>query len=176
MATGELDFTLNVVIPNPTIARTSLRWKGDECLPAGRQMARLIFDPTKTGSIELPLEGISNQPMGMIKSLIYSIKLYDVRTGDTDSFCYSFDVESSQNLMRVSLGPPALEGNGTGSTIDVLTVCGAMPFYCDSTLPIRIVYNDDSGAVPTEPIDVRLFFCNFEVPPYTMNTFQQGTD
>lgn len=177
-ATGSITFGLLVVVTNPSMVRNGLNWKGDECLTAGRQMARLIFNPIKTPDLTLPLEGSSNQPMGLIKSLIYSVHFNAVDLAFANADGMSFDVESQQNLMRVTLGVPTeLLGIAAGAGRGDIQICGAVPFYCDSTLPVHITLNGDPlGSNIPGAIDARLWFCNFDVDPYTLNCLQDWSD
>jgi Putative Ig domain len=178
-ATFDAIFEIDIVSPAPSFVRNGVQWKGDECLPSGRQMARLIADVVGIvhggPSVEIPLEGSSNQPMGLIKSLIYSVKFKRALLTPADGDAYSFDVESTQNLMRVTLGVPsdALASKG-GFDADV-SISGAIPFYCDSTKPVRIIYTPNQILGPVQ-IDARLFFCNFEVDPYTLSCLDTWTD
>lgn len=181
--TGTLDVSVDVLnAPSGTPfeavnARIPVRWNSDDCLKAGHQMARLIFDATQSGVIRTILRGSMQQPIGLVKSLLFNVKFEQVRISSGDLPAVTLDIVSGLSEQRISIGPPVEVLAQQGNALADITISGCVPFFVNDDVTVTITPGAGSGNPNSvQSIPCRLFFLNWEAPTFWMHTAANSTD
>lgn len=179
-ATGNGDFPV-IVVPalqapaSAVINRVPIKWNSDECLKAGHQMARLFYDAKQQPNFTTTLSGNLQQPIGLVKSLLFFAHLQQTKIPrDVPGPLSTLIIESTLSGQRISIGVPTLEGQGV-ATSDVF-INGCVPFFCNDESPVNLTLDEFGLNAYADFFNVRLFFCNFEVPPFFYATYDNTQD
>lgn len=159
-------------------SRVPIKWNTDQCLPAGHQMARLIFDATQSGVINTILRGSIQQPIGLVKSLLFNVKWLGLSIGAGDLGDICIDIVSSLSQQRITLGPPAEILGNSGNSDATVSISGCVPFYVNDDVNVIITpgSNANSGSNYVQSIPCRLLFLNWEAPAFWMHTVGPDND
>lgn len=180
LATGVLDTDINVtaglVSPQlPVIARTPMRTVNEGCQPGGRQMARLFYDAVASPNFSTILRGNQQQSIGLVKTLLFNVNMVGVNITAGDLQNATLVIESSLNLMRVSIGPPPEVLDSGGNALSDFTISGCVPFFADEDSSVKITLGNGSPITMSQ-CNVRIFFANFELPAYCFTTADNLSD
>jgi hypothetical protein len=174
---GEIVVASGIEAPaQPLPFRVPIKWGSDDCLKAGHQMARVFFNPIQTPKFKTTLAGNLQQPIGLVKSLYYNLFYRQARVASGDLQGATLIVEASQSLMRVALGPPTSLGDLNGNALADIWVSGACPFFATDETTISLDFGQGNAYSGTSEVDVRLFFCNWEISPFHFDVTDNWTD
>jgi hypothetical protein len=179
-ATGDGDFPVIVLASlaapqSATVFRIPLKWNSDDCLKAGHQMARLFYDAIQQPKFITTLAGNLQQPIGLVKSLLFFVEFVGVRFPNSDSPEDTVIIESTLSGQRISLGVPA-DLNGQGIATGNVFLNGCVPFYANDDSPVELTLDTFDSNPTAQEINLRLFFCNFEIAPFFYATVDNTLD
>jgi Putative Ig domain len=150
----------------PLITRHPVRWNEDGCQPMGRQFARIFYDAFQMRHYVTNLTQNLQQPLGLVKSLLFNCWLQSVDMVDGDTESCTLNIVTSYNFQQISLGPAPEVINGGQSSTDIY-LNGCVPFFTDEFSNISFDLGLAGGSAPSLTAFVcRFLFANFEIAPF----------
>jgi hypothetical protein len=177
-ATGTIDWEIDVlaggispVIPVPF--RANIAWQSDDCLIGGRQTQRVFYDAVQFPNYSTILRGNLQQPIGLIKSLLFSINLVQINVNAGDLAGVTLVITSSLTGQKLRLGPTPDIGSisAAGNALCDINLNGCVPFFANEDAPVTIEYGGGG-----EQANVVLHFANWEMPAFFFATTDNWSD